>query len=131
MAIAAKEAGLVVIGVTSREYSNSVESRHASGTRMYDFCDVILDNLTVPGDAVIKDERLPQKVGPTSGWIGCLLLQALMAEAAERLAEKGVMAPIYFALNLDGQEEYVEYLEKLRRERGTKFGGIYSPNRKM
>jgi len=131
MAMSAKEAGLVVIGVTSREYSNSVESRHASGTRMYDFCDVILDNLTVPGDAVIEDEQLPQKVGPTSGWVGCLLLQALMAEVAERLAGKNVVPPIYFALNLDGQEEYVEYLEMLRRERGTKFGGIYSPNREM
>jgi uncharacterized phosphosugar-binding protein len=131
MAMSAKEAGLLVIGVTSREYSNSVESRHVSGTRMYDFCDVIVDNLTVPGDAVIEDERLPQKVGPTSGWIGCLVLQALMVEVAERLAGKDVVPPIYFALNLDGQEDYVDYLEKLRRERGTRFGGIYSPNREV
>jgi uncharacterized phosphosugar-binding protein len=98
---------------------------------MYEYCDVVLDNLTIPGDAVLEDERLPQKVGPTSGWVGCLMLQGLMAEVAERLAEKGVVPPIYFALNLDGQEEYVQYLDDLRRERGTKFGGIYSPRRKM
>jgi uncharacterized phosphosugar-binding protein len=98
---------------------------------MYEYCDVVLDNLTLPGDAALEDERLPQKVGPTSGWVGCLLLQALMAEVAERLADKGVAPPIYFALNLDGQEEYVRYLAELRRERGTRFGGIYSPRRKM
>jgi uncharacterized phosphosugar-binding protein len=131
MAMSAKEAGLKVIGLTSMAYSKSVTSRHSSGKKMYDYCDVVLDNLTVPGDAVLEDERLPQKVGPTSGWVGCFILQALMAEVSERLAEKGIVPPIYFALNLDGQVEYVQYLDDLRRERGTKFGGIYSPERKM
>ena len=131
MAMSAKEAGLKVIGVTSMAYSESVISRHSSGKKMYEYCDVVLDNLTVPGDAVLQDERLPQKVGPTSGWVGCFLLQALMAEVSERLAEKGIVPPIYFALNLDGQDEYVQYLDGLRQDRGTKFGGIYSPKRKM
>lgn len=131
MAMSAKEAGLKVIGMTSLTYSDSVTSRHSSGTKMYEYCDVVLDNLTIPGDAVLEDERLPQKVGPTSGWMGCFILQALMAEVSERLAEKDIVPPIYFALNLDGQDQYVQYLEDLRRERGTKFGGIYSPRRRM
>lgn len=131
MAKSAREAGLKVIGVTSLSYSNSVTSRHSSGKKMFDYCDIVLDNLTVPGDAILADERLPQKVGPTSGWMGCLILQALMAETAERLAMKGIVPPIYYALNLDGSSEYVEYINRLRRERGTRFGGIYSPARKM
>jgi uncharacterized phosphosugar-binding protein len=129
MAMSAKGAGLRVICVTSMTYTNAVTSRHSSGKKMYEFCDVVLDNLTVPGDAVLEDERLPQKVGPTSGWVGCLILQPLMAEVAERLAERSVVPPIYYALNLEGQEEYVQYLDDLRRKRGTKFGGIYSPRR--
>jgi uncharacterized phosphosugar-binding protein len=131
IARAAQEAGLIVIGVTSITYSNSVASRHPSGKKMYNSCDIVLDNLAVPGDAVLEDERLPQKVGPTSGWMGCLILQALMAETCERLAIKGVVPPIYYALNLDGSQEYVEYINRLRKERGTRFGGIYSPKRKM
>jgi uncharacterized phosphosugar-binding protein len=130
-ASSAKEAGLKVIGMTSLTYSNAVSSRHPSGKKMYQYCDVVLDNLTVPGDASLEDPRLPQKVGPTSGWVGCFLLQALMAEVAEQLVEKGITPPIYYALNLDGQEDYVQYLDELKRERGTKFGGIYSPKRKM
>ncbi len=129
MAMSAKEAGLKVIGVTSMAYTNAVTSRHSSGKKMCDYCDVVLDNLAMPGDAILEDERLPQKVGPTSGWMGCLILQALMAEVAERLAEKGIVPPIYFALNLEGAEEYVQYMNRLRRERGTRFGGIYSPQR--
>lgn len=130
-AAAAKKAGLKVIGMTSLAYSKSVTSRHSSGKKMYDYCDVVLDNLTAPGDASLEDEKLPQKVGPTSGWVGCFLLQALMAEVSERLADEDIVPPIYFALNLDGQDEYVQYLEDLKRERGTKFGGIYSPRREL
>jgi uncharacterized phosphosugar-binding protein len=130
IAMAAQEAGLKVIGVTSLAYSNSIASRHSSGKKMYEFCDLVLDNLTTPGDAILEDERLPQKVGPTSGWMGCLILQTLMAEVCERLAEKGIVPPIYYALNLDGSQEYVDYMNRLRKEKGTRFGGIYSPNRK-
>lgn len=129
MAVAAKEAGLIVIGMTSLAYSQGVGSRHPSGKKMYELCDVVLDNLTEPGDAILEDDRLPQKVGPTSGWVGCLMLQALMVEVAERLAEKGITPPIYYALNLDGSEDYVKWLDSLRRERGTRFGGITSPAR--
>lgn len=131
MAMAARQAGLKVIGLTSLAYTRAVTSRHASGKKMFEFCDVVIDNLAAPGDASLEDERLPQKVGPTSGWMGCLILQALMAEVAERLADRGIVPPLYFALNLDGQQDYVRYLDHLRRERGTRFGGIYSPRRAM
>ena len=47
------------------------------------------------------------------------------------LAEKGLVPPIYYALNLDGQEEYVQYLDRLRQKHGTRYGGIYSPNRRV
>jgi uncharacterized phosphosugar-binding protein len=131
MAMAAREAGLKVIGMTSMAYTQAVASRHSSGKKMYEFVDVVLDNLTVPGDAVLQAEDLPQKVGPTSGWMGCLILQALMAEVAERLHQKGIVPPVYLAGNLDGQEDYRAYLDGLLRTHGTKFGGICSPKRPM
>jgi uncharacterized phosphosugar-binding protein len=131
MGMAAKGSKLKVIGMTSLTYSKSVPSRHTSGKKMFEYCDVVLDNLTIPGDAILEDDRLPQKVGPTSGWVGCFILQALMAEVSERLVERDIVPPIYRALNLDGQEEYVQYLEDLKRERGTKFGGVYSPRREI
>ena len=131
MAMSAKEAGLRVIGMTSLEYSNFVPSRHSSGSKMYEYCDLVLDNLTTPGDASLEDDRLPQKVGPTSGWVGCFMLQALMSEVAERLVEKGIKPPIFYAGNMDGQEQYRDYQDNLLKNRSTKFGGIYSPARKM
>ena len=131
MAMAAKSAGLKVIGMTSLTYSQFVSSRHSSGKKMYEYCDIVLDNLTAPGDASLEDKSLPQKVGPTSGWMGCFILQAVMVEVAERLAAKSVKPPVYYAGNMDGQEEYVHYQDTLLKERSTKYGGIYSPVRKM
>jgi uncharacterized phosphosugar-binding protein len=130
MGMAAKKAGLKVIGLTSMAYTNAVASRHSSGKKMYEFCDIVLDNLAVPGDAVLEDKRLPQKVGPTSGWMGTMILQTLMVEVAEHLVEKGIVPPIYLALNVEGSAEYSQYMDNLRRDLGTKFGGIYSPRRK-
>jgi uncharacterized phosphosugar-binding protein len=130
MAVAAKEAGLKVVALTSMAYTGAVESRHSSGKKMYEYADVILDNLTIPGDARIVDDQLPAPVGPTSGWVGCFILQALMVEVSERLAAKGVEPPIYLAYNTEGREDYRARIEQLRHTRGTRFGGIYSPVRK-
>lgn len=126
MAMSAKEAGLKVIGVTSMEYTKTVDSRHSSGTKMCEHCDVVLDNLTTPGDASLEDDRLPQKVGPTSGWMGIVILQSLMAEVAERLAEKGFTPPIRYAGNMPGQENYRENLLEAIDEHATKFGAMDS-----
>ncbi len=130
MAMAAKDAGLKVIAMTSLAYTQAVESRHSSGHKMYEFADVILDNLTVPGDARLTDDALPAPVGPTSGWVGCFLLQALMAAVNEKLNAKGVEPPIYLAYNTEGREAYREHVETLRRTHATPFGGITSPVRK-
>jgi hypothetical protein len=115
MAMAAKEAGLVAIGMTSLAYSRSVASRHPSGKKMHDFCDVVLDNLTVPGDAILEDDRLPQKVGPTSGWAGCLMLQALMRRYG--VAGRYGTPPIYYAPKPGWLWDYVNWLTGCRSAR--------------
>ncbi|MBN1284968.1 MAG: SIS domain-containing protein [Anaerolineae bacterium] len=129
MAMAARDAGLKVIALTSMRYTEAVESRHKSGRKLYEFADVILDNLTVPGDARLEADQLPAPVGPTSGWVGCFILQALMVAVAEQLAEKGIEPPIYLAYNTEGREDYRARIETLRRTHGTRFGGVYSPKR--
>jgi uncharacterized phosphosugar-binding protein len=131
MAMSAKKAGLKVIGMTSMAYTTAVASRHSSGAKMFEYCDVVLDNLTEPGDASIADEQLPQKAGPTSGWMGCLILQTLMVAVCEHLAKKGITPPVYVAGNIDAEEEYKQSLLELLDKYGTRFGGIYSPRRKV
>ncbi len=102
----ARERGIKVIGVTSREYSEAVSSRHSSGKKMNDFADINLDNKAPKGDAVLEAEGVPQKFTPVSGVTSIALLQALVAATIENLLSRGIVPPIFLAANVDGGKEY-------------------------
>jgi len=126
MAISAKKAGLKVIGMTSVKYTQAVDSRHSSGKKMYEFCDVVLDNRTEPGEGFLEYKGIPQKVGPTSGWMGIVILQSLMVEVAQRMADREITPPVRYAGNMPGQEGYREKIFELLQKNSTKFGALKS-----
>lgn len=102
----AQERGILVVGVTSHAYTDNVTSRHASGKKMKDFCDYILDNKVDAGDACLSLEAVPQKFCPLSGVTSTALLHALVAEIVKELARQGVTPPVFLAANLDGGKEW-------------------------
>ena len=106
MAQLAQERGIKVIGVTSRAYTESVESRHPSGKKMYQFADVVLDNKVSKGDAVLQAEGVPQNFCPASGVTSNAILHALVAATVEELLARDVTPPIILAANVDGGAEY-------------------------
>lgn len=115
MALEAKKRGLRVIALTSLTYSKAVKSRHSSGKKLFEIADIVIDNGTIPGDAVLNIKGLPHKVGPTSGVMGCAILQALIARVVEILVEKGIKPPIWVAANMPGGDEAnAKYIEKYR-----------------
>jgi uncharacterized phosphosugar-binding protein len=113
----AKERGLKIIGVTSREYSQAVVSRHPSGKKMYDFADIILDNKAPKGDAVLEDKGVPQKFNPVSGVTSTAMLQALVAATIQELIGRGFTPPVFLAANVDGGAEYNARLMKQYHDR--------------
>ncbi|MGB2894530.1 MAG: SIS domain-containing protein [Anaerolineales bacterium] len=106
MAQSAKNRGITVIGVTSREYTENVEARHPSGKKMYEFADVVLDNKAVKGDAILEADEMPQKFSPASGVTSNALLHALVSATIEECLARGVTPPVYLAANVDGGEEW-------------------------
>ncbi len=106
MAQLAHERGIKVIGVTSREYSDAVTSRHPSGKKMHDFADIVLDNKAPKGDAVLESKAVPEKFTPVSGVTSNALLHALVAATIEDLVDRGVVPPIFLAANVDGGAEH-------------------------
>ena len=117
MAQIAKDRGIKVIGVTSREYSESVISRHPTGKKMNDFADIVLDNKAPKGDAVLEAKEVPQKFNPVSGVTSIALLQSLIAATIEDLIERGIVPPIFLAANVDGGAEYNARLIKQYHDR--------------
>jgi uncharacterized phosphosugar-binding protein len=105
MAQIAKSAGAKVIAITNLSHTSSVDSRHSSGLKLYEVCDLYLDNFGEIGDASIELNGLTTKVGATSTVIGAALLQAIMVQSAQNLLERGIKPELFSSSNTDDGEE--------------------------
>ncbi|RBM17749.1 SIS domain-containing protein [Streptomyces sp. PT12] len=108
MAQHARERGLTVIGVTSVAYTTETVSRHPSGTFLKDHCDLVLDSGVPVGDATLTSDGISAPFAPASTVVTCALLQAVVAEAAGRLAGTGSEPPLLRSANVDGGREWNE-----------------------
>jgi len=89
VALAAKEAGLPVIALVSVEHAHASRPTHSSGQRLLDLADLILDNGTPAGDAVVTIPGLRYPVAPVSTLGNTLIVNAVKAEVARLLTEAG------------------------------------------
>ena len=106
LAQAAKEKGVTVIGITSMAYSSCSQSRHPSGKRLFEVCDLVIDDVCPFGDALTQLETSGVKVSPGSTVLGVAILNAIVAQAAGLFDEKGVLPPTYQSVNVDKGDEY-------------------------
>lgn len=106
MAIEAGRIGAKTICITNLAYSRSVTSRHPSGKRLFEVCDIVIDNCGDIGDAAISIEGLAEKIGPTSTSVGTALINAVVIEAVEKMIKNGIVPPVFMSANLDGGDEH-------------------------
>ncbi len=113
----ARELGLRTIGITSFDYTNGVTSRHSSGKKLINICDVVIDNGAPYGDACVEVEGFADKVGPLSSVTACAVVNALVSEVVAILVERGVDPPVYMSANVDGGDEHNARLLEANRHR--------------
>lgn len=106
LAAHARERGLTVIGVTSLAYPGQVASRHPSGAYLKDHCDLVLDSGIGVGDGELTAPGAPTSFGPVSTIVVCALMQAVVAGAVGRLAERGITPPLFRSGNVDGGTDW-------------------------
>lgn len=106
MAMKARELGVRVIGVTSVAYATQTRSRHVSGTRLRDHCDIVLDSKIAIGDATLSLDTVPAPFAPASTVVTSAILQSVMATAAGVLAARGIEPPLLRSGNVDGGHEW-------------------------
>ena len=99
LALEARAAGASVIALTSLRHSRGVTSRHASGKRLFELSDIVLDNGGEPGDAGLTVPGHPAPMGPTSTLIGVWVLNSILAEAVAQLAAEGVIIDVWQSAN--------------------------------
>ncbi len=117
LALRAKAAGCAVAALTSEAHSLSGSSRHASGKRLLECADLVLDNLGCPGDACMAYEAFVGRCAPTSTVVGAALLQAAVARVVELQLAAGERPEVFASSNVDGGDETNRaYLERYKRE---------------
>ncbi len=109
MALACKARGATTIALTSMRHASAITSRHGSGKLLYEVTDLVLDNGGEYGDAALTVGR-ERHMGPTSTIAGVFILNAVMAEAVDTLAERGVDIDVYQSANMQGAEAAAEQM---------------------
>jgi uncharacterized phosphosugar-binding protein len=106
VALAARDAGLTVVGLTSVAYERhpAVVVEHPSGAKLVDLADIVIDIGGDVGDASLDIAGLDERFAPTSGAVLVALAWAVLAGAAERLAAAGTPPIVYRSVQLPGGE---------------------------
>lgn len=106
MALRAREKKIKTIAITALSYVNQVASRHPSGKKLPELCDLVIDNAVPYGDAAVAVAGFPQKVGPLSSITGIAIANAMLTEVVQILAGRGGQPPVFMSANLDGGDQY-------------------------
>lgn len=110
MAIRAREIGVTTICITNMVYTNGVTSRDASGKKLFEVCDIVIDNCGDFEDSSMLLDGMNQKIAPTSSVVGCTIVNMLVVRIVEYLLEMGVEPPVFHSANVDGGEEFNKML---------------------
>ncbi len=114
-ALEAQKTGATVICITNLSHSGSSASRHPSGKRLFEICDVVIDNCGCLGDSAM--ELGQYKCGPTSTVIGAAVLQTIACGAVETLQAQGVQPEVFCSANVDGGDAINQVLiDKYKKE---------------
>jgi len=100
MALMAKEKGLTVIGVTSLPHSSATASRHSSKKKLFEVADIVIDTGAPLGDACVRIDGLADPVGAVSSMLVMAVVDAMIAETARALVERGTPPHVEVNLNL-------------------------------
>lgn len=117
MALEGKDKGATIIALTSLPHSTNVSPNNPAGKRLFEVADLVLDTGCPAGDALVELEGLPPRVAPGSTVIGALILNAIVAQVAKNLLDRGEMPAVPFSGNLEGAREYNEQVLGKIRER--------------
>lgn len=100
VALEAGRRGMPVIAVVSVDHCTASPANHSSGKKLIDIADIVIDNCTPGGDALVRIPNLEDPVGPGSTIGAAAVTNALKCRIAEKLTGLGkpplVLTSSYF-----------------------------------
>lgn len=112
----AKGRGLTVVGITSLAASKAIPSRQAEGKKLYELCDIVIDNHVPIGDGLVA---LPDDMvtGGASTFSSLFIAQRIVLKIENLYLSDGKQPPVYKSANVPGGTEYNEKLIKEYQDR--------------
>ena len=125
MAAGFRQRSVRVVALISRQHSDASRSQHSSGKKLQDFADLVLDTGAPAGDAMVRVEGLESPVAPGSTVGGCLLVNSVKAELAERLSRAGHPPTVLTAGALVGADRAAALFESAYDEHARRLAKLY------
>ena len=107
-ALIAKKKKIKTIALTSYKFSKQAPLSKLK-KRLYEICDIYIDNKIPPGDAVVEINKM--MVGPASSITGAFILNSILVEVANLLKNEKIF-PFYISVNMPGSKENNDKLVK-------------------
>jgi uncharacterized phosphosugar-binding protein len=117
--------GVRVVAIISKRHSDASTSRRGDGKKLQDFADLVLDTGAPPGDAMVPIENLDTPVAPGSTIGGCLLVNSIKAEVAQRLTQAGHPPKVLSGAAIVGAKRAESLFESAYDEHARRLARLY------
>jgi uncharacterized phosphosugar-binding protein len=121
MARGARRRGLRVIAVTSVAQSQASDPDPATGSRLMDEADLVIDLCTPHADALVSIEGLDTPVGPGSTITAVAIVNSIKVRTAQILVGLGAMPPVITRASVVGAERSQALFEGAYAEHARRF----------
>lgn len=121
----AKRRGMAVIGVVSVDHMQASPPKHKSGHSLGDVADLILDNCTPKGDALVTIDGLAEPVGPGSTVGYAVIVNALKSRVAELLTLAGKPPLVLTSSVICGAEKSAQLFDDAYNDYRRRVRAVY------
>lgn len=118
--------GVKVVAIVSQAHSDASTSKHPRGKKLTECADLLLDTGAPVGDAMVKIDGLETPVSPGSTVGGCLLVNCIKAEVAQRLTSAGQPPKVLTAGNVVGAERAAQLFESAYDEHARRMAQLFA-----
>jgi uncharacterized phosphosugar-binding protein len=113
------------VAIVSLAHAQASQSRHPQGRKLHEVADLVLDTGAPVGDAMVQIDGLDTPVSPGSTVGGCLIVNCLKAEIADRLTRAGQPPKVLTAAAIVGAERSEQLFESAYDEHARRLAKLY------
>ena len=106
MALCAKEKGMKTVAITSLNQSKAAKHGAGQDKKLYEICDVVIDNCGNAGDAALAIPGTDLMTSATSSLVGIAIVEQIVFGVCCAFAQAGKEPPIFKTANLPGGDEW-------------------------